>query len=119
MEVVERYEGTRGPARSRVRDRNSRRILDVARTFVESFGLEELSMRRLASEADVSVRTLYNLFGDKSGLVAAFLRYSLDATVGAVNDISETDPIERIWIGWRFGGGGRTMISASSRIRGK
>jgi AcrR family transcriptional regulator len=97
MEVAERFLGTEGPARSRVRDRNSRRILEVARTFVESFGLEELSMRRLAREADVSVRTLYNLFGDKGGLVTAFLRYSLDATVGAVNDVVETDPIERIW----------------------
>lgn len=97
MEVVEDFSDTPPPAPSRVRDRNSRRILGVARTFVESIGLEELSMRRLASEADVSVRTLYNLFGDKSGLIAAFLRYSLDATVGAVNEISETDPIERIW----------------------
>ena len=80
-----------------VRARNARRILDAARSMVEEGGLEELSMRRLALAADVSVRTIYNLFGDKRGLVTALVRESFDATALAVRDIEATDPIERIW----------------------
>ena len=54
-------------------------------------------MRRLAVEADVSVRTLYNLFGDKNGLLTALVQYSLDAIDVAHHDIKATDPMERIW----------------------
>ena len=71
-------------AGSRVRARSSRRILDAARSLVEAGGLDELSMRRLAQEADVSVRTIYNLFGDKDGLLRALVRESFDAMDAAV-----------------------------------
>jgi AcrR family transcriptional regulator len=54
-------------------------------------------MRRLADRADVSVRTLYNLFGDKDGLLTALVQHSLDAIHVAHRDIKATDPIERIW----------------------
>jgi len=53
---------------SRVQERTSKHVLDAARTFIETYGVEQLSMRRLAGEAGVSVRTLYNHFGDKEGL---------------------------------------------------
>jgi AcrR family transcriptional regulator len=81
----------------RVRARNSRRILDSARSFIERHGLDNLSMRRFADEADVSVRTLYNLFGDKQGLVAAIIGQSFEAMDTAADAIEATDPIERIW----------------------
>jgi len=81
----------------RVRARGSARILAAARTFVDVHGLEQLSMRRLADEADVSVRTIYNLFGDKRGLVTALVRQSLDAMELAVGAIEASDPIARIW----------------------
>jgi AcrR family transcriptional regulator len=82
---------------SRVRARSSRRILDAARRLVDSGGLDELSMRRLAHEADVSVRTIYNLFGDKGGLVRALVRDSFDAMDVAVGALDAEDPIDRIW----------------------
>ena len=50
---------------ARVRARSSRKILDAAQWLVELDGIDGLSMRRLANEADVSVRTIYNLFGGK------------------------------------------------------
>ncbi|UGQ12822.1 TetR/AcrR family transcriptional regulator [Yinghuangia sp. ASG 101] len=84
----------------RVRARNSRHVLDSAREFVARHGVEELSMRRLADEAEVSVRTLYNLFGDKQGLIAALVQESfdaMDAAAEAVEATDPTDPIERIW----------------------
>ncbi len=85
------------PFRSRVRDRNGRRILEEARSFVEQYGVEEVSMRGLAARAGVSVRTLYNLFGDKDGLLTELVQHSLDAIDVAHHEISATDPIERIW----------------------
>lgn len=80
-----------------MRARSSRRILDAARRLLEVGGIEELSMRRLADEADVSVRTIYNLFGDKDGLIEALVRDSFDAMDAAVGDLVADDPIERIW----------------------
>ena len=80
-----------------MRARSSRRILDAARWLVELGGIDALSMRRLAQEAEVSVRTIYNLFGDKHRLVEALVRDSFDAMDAAVGDLDAADPIERIW----------------------
>jgi len=82
---------------SRVQERTSRHVLDTARVFIEAHGVEQLSMRRLAEEAEVSVRTLYNHFGDKEGLLTALVQRSLDSIDVAVHHLSATDPIERIW----------------------
>ena len=82
---------------ARVRARSSRKILDAARWLVELDGIDGLSMRRLANEADVSVRTIYNLFGDKDGLLEALVRESFDAMAAAVGDLDADDPIDRIW----------------------
>ncbi len=82
---------------SRVRARSSRRILDAARSLVEQAGIEGLSMRRLAEQADVSVRTIYNLFGGKDGLLEALVRESFDAMDAAVGGLDAEDPIDRVW----------------------
>lgn len=82
---------------SRVQERTRRHVLDAARDFVEQHGVEQLTMRRLAEEAGVSVRTLYNHFGDKEGLLAALIQRSLDSVDDAVHHLSSVDPIERIW----------------------
>ncbi len=83
--------------RSRVQQRTSRRVLDAARSFIEQHGVEQLSMRRLADEAEVSVRTLYNHFGDKDGLLTALVQRSLDSMDVEVHQITARDPLERIW----------------------
>lgn len=54
-------------------------------------------MRRLGEEAGVSVRTIYNLFGDKDGLFQGLVRDSFDALDTAVSSLDAPDPIERIW----------------------
>ena len=54
-------------------------------------------MRRLAAEADVSVRTIYNLFDGRDGLVTALVQQSFDAMEAAVEDLGSGDPIDRIW----------------------
>ena len=63
---------------SRVRTRNRRRILTAVADLIESTGIDDASMRQIADAAEVSVRTLYNLFGDKQGLLRALVHESVD-----------------------------------------
>lgn len=46
-----------------------RRILNVAATHLVSHGLDSLSMNSLAAASEVSVKTLYNLFGSRDELL--------------------------------------------------
>lgn len=54
-------------------------------------------MRQLAREADVSVTTLYNLFGSKDGLLVAMVEAALDEMDArlAADAPTETDPLGR------------------------
>ncbi len=55
--------------------RNRReRILNAAREMLIDGGPDAVSMRDLAVAADVSVPTLYNLFGSKNGILAAAMQ---------------------------------------------
>ena len=54
-------------------------------------------MRRLAEEADVSVRTIYNLFDGKDGVIAALVGESFDALDAATRELDADDPLDRIW----------------------
>ncbi len=53
------------------RDRLRDEVMVIAMRLVESEGLEALQARRIAKEADCSVGSLYNVFGDIDGLIAA------------------------------------------------
>lgn len=55
--------------------RNRRaRILNAAREMLIDGGPDAVSMRDLAVAADVSVPTLYNMFGSKNGILAAAMQ---------------------------------------------
>ncbi|MEM1417869.1 MAG: TetR/AcrR family transcriptional regulator, partial [Myxococcota bacterium] len=53
------------------------RVLDTALDLIVRDGLEGLSMRKLADEVQLSVRTLYNQFGSRTEI----LRHVVDALV--------------------------------------
>lgn len=53
------------------RERLRAKALAIAAGIVEKDGLAALQARRVAREADCSVGTLYNVFGDMDGLVLA------------------------------------------------
>ena len=72
------------------RDRLREEILQLADRLLATEGLDALQARRIAREADCSVGTIYNIFGDIDGLIVAAnsrtliamgqsLRQSLDA----------------------------------------
>jgi AcrR family transcriptional regulator len=57
-----------------MRDRRLR-ILVEAQKIVEESGVEGFTIRALSARADVSPRTLYNLFGSKEDIIAAAIEH--------------------------------------------
>ncbi|GAB3434928.1 TetR/AcrR family transcriptional regulator [Flindersiella endophytica] len=92
-------ERTRRPYRRAEQTR--RHVLDVAAKLFYANGVHAVGTDRLASEAGVTVATLYRLFGSKDGLVTAYLREAdqewfnwLERTVeagGLVHVVEELD----------------------------
>lgn len=68
---------------------NRARIRAAAEHIIREEGLQNLSMRRLAQEADVSLRTPYNLFGSKTDVLISLME---QARVGFV---PETGAVEQ------------------------
>jgi len=50
------------------------RILDEAKTLIGEVGAAAFTLRDLGRRANVSVTTIYNIFGDKEGVIAHALR---------------------------------------------
>lgn len=63
---------------SRRQERTRRDVLDAAGRLIAEGGLEGLTMRKLAERAGVAVATLYNQFGDRDGVLVAFVGHGLD-----------------------------------------
>ena len=62
----------------RRQERTRRDVLDAAGRLIADGGLEGLTMRKLAEAAGVAVATLYNQFGDRDGVIVAFVSSGLD-----------------------------------------
>jgi AcrR family transcriptional regulator len=72
------------------------RILGAARRLITSGGMAELSMRKLAKEASLSVTTLYNLFGVREEILQALVMDAIDRMdLVLKRDAPLDDPIER------------------------
>lgn len=69
------------------------RILVAARKLITQGGVEALSMRQLAREAQLSVATLYNLYGSKADILYALLDQGMDAFDQSLQAIPTDDPI--------------------------
>ena len=52
-------------------------------------------MRALAEQAELSSRTLYNLFGTKAEVLAALTSEALDALDAELGPLTGGDPVER------------------------
>lgn len=64
--------------RRRNMDLRRARILEAARRIIHDSGLEALSVRALATAAEVTVPTLYNLIGSRDDILSALCNDSLD-----------------------------------------
>ncbi|MCA1656868.1 MAG: TetR/AcrR family transcriptional regulator [Actinobacteria bacterium] len=75
------------------------RILDAAARVFYRDGIWATGVDALASEAGVSKRTLYNHFGSKDGVIAAYLRQResyWQAKLDALWEEMGDDPVERV-----------------------
>jgi AcrR family transcriptional regulator len=82
--------------RERGKARRKEQIIDAAKRLLASGGLEALSLRRLADEAELSVRTLYSLVGSKEHVLAAVMQHNHDRVLADLLDIDEQHPIEKL-----------------------
>lgn len=65
--------------REAAKEENRAKIKDAAAAIIRDEGMDQLTMRRLAEAAGVSLRTPYNLFGSKTDILFALLE---DAITG-------------------------------------
>ncbi|TFI43544.1 TetR/AcrR family transcriptional regulator [Rhodococcus sp. 1R11] len=80
-------------------------VLDRAMAYLAEHGLANLTLRRLASEMNVSTNTLSYQFGSKEALVAAALDRARDVTLTFLDSARHADPdlkrcMGKVWAWW-------------------
>lgn len=70
------------------------RILHEARQLITRGGFEALNLRALASAAEVTVPTIYNLIGNKEALVVAFFADALAEIEKRIGSHRDAPPLE-------------------------
>jgi AcrR family transcriptional regulator len=78
-----------------VRVRNRRRVLRAAQALVAEHGIEALTIRQLALEAEVSVASLYNLIGGRDEIIRALGMYFMEELDQAFIQLEARTPLER------------------------
>ena len=71
-------------------------IVAAARDLIVADGLEALSLRRLAARLGVTAPALYAHVRDKQDLLRAVAEGEFDALLARFDQITATDPVERI-----------------------
>jgi AcrR family transcriptional regulator len=95
--VKRRY---RSPQRAEQANATRREILEAARRLFTSRGFGRTTMEAVATEADVSVATVYLIFGNKLALVSALLAdASEDPSLDVQQVLDEVDPQRQASIG--------------------
>ncbi len=77
-------------------DARRRRILEAARKLIAGGGMQALTMRKLAAGAELSVMTLYNLYGARDEILHALIEDAVDRMDALLEaEAPLKDPIER------------------------
>jgi AcrR family transcriptional regulator len=78
-----------------------RRILEVAADLLERRGAEALSTRSVAAAAGIRAASLYQLFGDKDGLLSALAIHAFDLYLAQKQTLTPSgDPVDDMRRGW-------------------
>ncbi|WP_250006842.1 TetR/AcrR family transcriptional regulator [Actinoplanes sp. M2I2] len=82
-------------------DDKRQQILEVAARILESDGAQAVSTRSVATAAGIRAASLYQLFGDMDGLLAALARHVFDRYLAEKQALTPTgDPIADLRRGW-------------------
>lgn len=76
------------------KEKRRQRILAVARKTLARDGVDGLTVRQLASDAGITVPTIYNLVGNKDDLLRLLLEQLVTRSERALEAVDEQDPIE-------------------------
>ena len=78
-----------------------RHILEVAADILERDGAHAVSTRSVAAAAGIRAASLYQLFGDKDGLLAALAIQAFDRYLAEKHTVAATaDPVDDLRRGW-------------------
>jgi AcrR family transcriptional regulator len=81
--------------------RSRQRILEVAAELLEREGTQALSTRAVATAAGIRAASLYQLFGDKDGLLSALAIHAFDLYLAQKHTLTPSgDPVDDIRRGW-------------------
>jgi AcrR family transcriptional regulator len=81
--------------------RTRQQILQVAAGLLERDGVQAVSTRSVAAAAGIRAASLYQLFGDKDGLLAALAVHGFDLYLSAKHTLRATDdPVADMRRGW-------------------
>ncbi len=78
----------------RRQERTRREVLDATGELIAGGGIDGLTMRKLAERAGVAVATLYNQFGDRDGVLVAFVSNGLDQLELELDAQPDAGPID-------------------------
>lgn len=78
----------------RRQERTRRDVIDAAGALIAESGVDGLTMRKLAERASVAVATLYNQFGDRDGVLVAFVSSGLDQLETELDAQPDEGPID-------------------------
>jgi AcrR family transcriptional regulator len=89
---------TTAPAPTEHRASARERLLAAANELFYAEGVQTVGIDRIIERAGVAKASLYNLFGSKEGLVAAYLASRHDRTTGRLTEVIECtdDPRQKI-----------------------
>jgi AcrR family transcriptional regulator len=73
------------------------RIVEATCALLREVGIEDLSMKMLAARAEVSLSTVYNLFGSKQAVLATVFDLDLLKYAQLVGEARSQDALERIF----------------------
>ncbi|WP_432832197.1 TetR/AcrR family transcriptional regulator [Dactylosporangium sp. CA-092794] len=80
-----------------------RQILEVAAGILEREGAQAVSTRTVAAAAGIRAASLYQLFDDKDGLLAALAVHAFDSYLAEKHNLAPTDdPVTDMRRGWDF-----------------
>jgi AcrR family transcriptional regulator len=81
--------------------RTRRQILEVAADILEREGAQAVSTRSVAAAAGIRAASLYQLFGDKDGLLAALAMHAFELYLAEKQTLTQTDdPVADMRRGW-------------------
>jgi AcrR family transcriptional regulator len=81
--------------------RTRQQILEVAAGILDREGAQAVSTRSVAAAAGIRAASLYQLFDDKDGLLAALAIYAFDIYLAEKHNLAHTDdPVDDMRRGW-------------------